>query len=260
LFCSKNIKKYVDIVLHMWYNKNVPRRYKITRPGDKGGRRKIMKAIRTVEWKTKDGRKIKAVIEVTREMNDNVAYADGWNINLGKKPYEAMTINITLDGKYIDTTYSGPTIVAEPFFQKDFITKIKGMGGYAKLSGKVIITEEIYNKIITAIAEATAEAGQDEEYKTYMNAKTAVEETARPAKEAREKELKETAIPQEAIEAYNRYRGDEDAAWEDANELAWSLIRQWTPYIEAQHGMHRGKLQRMINDAAREANYGINEG
>jgi hypothetical protein len=130
-----------------------------------------MKAIRTVEWKTKDGRKIKAVIEVTREMNDNVAYADGWNINLGKKPYEAMTINITLDGKY-----------------------------------------------------------------------------------------KETAIPQEAIEAYNRYRGDEDAAWEDANELAWSLIRQWTPYIEAQHGMHRGKLQRMINDAAREANYGINEG
>jgi hypothetical protein len=219
-----------------------------------------MKVIKTVEWKTRDGRDLKAEIEVIRKMDDNIAYADGWNINLGKKPVELMTINIALDGKYIDTTYSRPTIVAEPFFQKDFIAKIKNMGGYAKLSDKVVVNESIYNEIMAAIAEATAEAKQDEEYKAYKAAKVAAEEAARPAKEAKEKELKETPVPQNALEAYRRYRGDEDAAWEDSNELAWSLIRQWAPYIEAQYGMDRGKLVRMVTEAAREANYGINEG
>lgn len=90
--------------------------------------------------------------------------------------------------------------------------------------------------------------------------KLASAETAKDAQEATEKELKETEIPQEAIALYNRYHGDEDKAWEDSNETAWALIRKWEPYIEAQHGMDPSKMQQLIVEASREANYGINEG
>ena len=85
-------------------------------------------------------------------------------------------------------------------------------------------------------------------------------EASKIAKEAREKELKETEIPPEATRAYRHYHGNADKAWEDSNETAWALIEKWTPYIETQRGMDAVKLQREVTEAAREANYGINEG
>ena len=78
-------------------------------------------------------------------------------------------------------------------------------------------------------------------------------------KEAREKELKETKIPQYAIDAYNHYHGDEDKAWEDENETDWAMIGKWAPYIEAQLGMHPKKMQKIISESARESNYGVND-
>jgi len=85
-------------------------------------------------------------------------------------------------------------------------------------------------------------------------------EASRAKKEAREKELRETPIPQEALSAYRHYHGDADAAWENEDEAAWALIEKWTPYIEAQHGIDAQKLQHMLKEAAREASYGISEG
>lgn len=87
-----------------------------------------------------------------------------------------------------------------------------------------------------------------------------VAETSRIIKEAGEKDLKETEIPQGAIEAYRQYHGDEEKAWEDGNETAWAMIGKWTPYIEEQHGIDPQKLQREVSEAAREASFGINEG
>lgn len=79
------------------------------------------------------------------------------------------------------------------------------------------------------------------------------------AQAIREKELTETVIPVYAIEVYNRYNGSSEAAWEDENETAWAFIEKWTPYIEAQYGANKVKLQRITREMIREANYGIND-
>jgi len=219
-----------------------------------------MKVDRIIKWTLGDGRKAEAHISVTREMQDDIAYADGWNLNLGKKPYESFKIEVFIDGKFFERTFQYPQIVStDNYFGADFVAKVKSMGGYARLTDRIIIKESVYNDIINAITEATAEAEQDQEYKDYITAKAEAEKAARSAKEAREKELTETPIPQEAIDAYNRYHGDEDKAWEDENETAWALIREWSPYIEAQYGMDKQKLLWIAKKAVREQNYGINE-
>ena len=96
-----------------------------------------------------------------------------------------------------------------------------------------------------------------EEIRAAQQVNSAASQTA---KEARQKELKETIIPESALSAYRHYHGDADKAWEDENETSWALIRHWTPYIEMQHGMDSVKLQREATEMSREVNYGINEG
>ncbi len=49
-----------------------------------------------------------------------------------------------------------------------------------------------------------------------------------------ERELTETVIPTYAREAYRKYNGDADKAWENEDEVSWALISRWAPYIEAQ--------------------------
>lgn len=79
------------------------------------------------------------------------------------------------------------------------------------------------------------------------------------AREARRKELLETPIPQDALDDYNRYRGDADAAWEAEDETAWARINKWALYIETQYGMHPQKMARKLRETTREQNYGIND-
>jgi hypothetical protein len=219
-----------------------------------------MKSTKIVTWTAKDGRQAEVTIIATREMRTETAYADGWNIDLGKKPYEELRITLAVDGKRIEYAHQAPVVISEEnYYKKDYVAKVKAAGGYARLGDNVIIKEDIYNEIIKAIEEATTEANHDEEYAAHIEAKKVAEEAARPAKEAKEKELKETEIPAEAIKAYNHYHGSADKAWEDENETAWALIRKWTPYIEAQHGTDPEKLKRIASEVAKETNYGIND-
>jgi len=79
-------------------------------------------------------------------------------------------------------------------------------------------------------------------------------------KAAYQDKLQNTEIPADAISDYNRYHGSSEKAWAAEDEGAWAMIEKWSPYIEAQHGMHPDKFISTLNEAMREANYGINEG
>lgn len=46
--------------------------------------------------------------------------------------------------------------------------------------------------------------------------------------------LRALAIPSAALDAYRRYRGNKEAAWETEDEQAWALIGQYGPAIEIQ--------------------------
>lgn len=85
-------------------------------------------------------------------------------------------------------------------------------------------------------------------------------ETAAETTEVSETVSAEIEIPAAAINAYNQYQGSADKAWEAEDESAWATIEKWAPYIEAQRGMHPDKFKETLNEATREANFGINEG
>jgi hypothetical protein len=218
-----------------------------------------MTIVKLVKWTSAAGKNVEAKIEVTRKMNDNIAYADGYNINLGKEAYESLKITVSVDGEYFADSMCEPSVVDERYYGKEFMFNFKKSGAYALIGSKVGVRKDVYENIMATIAEATTEASQDEEYAAHIEAKKATEEAARPAKEAAAKELRETEIPATAVSAYNHYHGNAEVAWAKEDETSWALIEKWAPYIEAQHGMDTEKIKCIATEAAREASFGIND-
>jgi hypothetical protein len=107
------------------------------------------------------------------------------------------------------------------------------------------MTREDYD---AAVAEADAETRDRAE----------AEKRSAIAAKARERALTTVAVPDDAVMAYRRYQGDEDAAWEDENEHAWSLIREYAPAIEAQGLARPGAA--VIRRALRSEDMPVGEG
>lgn len=111
-------------------------------------------ATRTISRKS--GAKIE--ITLTRDVIDNISYADGYNINLGRKIDERTSIVLTMpDGK----RESGSTVnVLSPIpANKAMIAK----GAYAAL-GKACFSKDAYDEIVAALAELDAQVGKSDEY------------------------------------------------------------------------------------------------
>ena len=109
-----------------------------------------MKTARTVEIKMQSG-VVTLDIEVTRELREEIAYADGYNIPLGKKVHESMNIIIKHNGKKVADTNWMPAVI------RDVEKKRYPATAYAILGGKVILTESNHNLVTEAINAATAE-------------------------------------------------------------------------------------------------------
>lgn len=108
-----------------------------------------------------------AIIEVslTRDVIDNVSYADGYNINLGRKAYERTNITVTVNGKSAGgnrlEVLSGPA-------DKSLIAK----GVYAT-AGDALLGKHAYDAIVAALAELDAEVGKSDEYLAIERAEAA---------------------------------------------------------------------------------------
>ena len=196
-----------------------------------------------VAWTTRDGRKVEIKIEVSRELTDSVAYADGWNVNLGKEIVNVDSCVAYVGGKKVHSgkPFSVSTLPAAARKQLEAI-------GAVAVMGQLVLTQEHYTEIMDAIAEATAEAESDME---------AGDDTPADAKAT--EVLETTPVPAKALAAYRRYKGSAESAWEASDEQAWASIRRWRPYIEAQYGADPEEIKKMTNEAAREAAYGIND-
>ena len=109
-----------------------------------------MKAARTVEIKMQSG-VVTLDIEVTRELREEIAYADGYNIPMGKKVHESMKITILHNGKKVDDTNWMPAVI------RTVEKKSYPAAAHATLGGKVILTEANYNLVMEAINSATVE-------------------------------------------------------------------------------------------------------
>ncbi len=125
-----------------------------------------MKATREFNWTLRDGKKATCKIEVTRQVVDKIAYADGENINLGKETYKNTTIEIIRDGKVVATGNRIDTNIS---------ADAKKAGGYAQV-GSAVLLKEVCEKIAALIIEATEEAEKDEEYTEVKNEETEADE------------------------------------------------------------------------------------
>lgn len=81
-----------------------------------------------------------------------------------------------------------PAVVTEDGYGPADYAKIKAAGGYARL-GDTFISEDNYNTIVAAIAEADAEAAGGAEYEQVKAAEEAEEAREDARLEAQEKEL-----------------------------------------------------------------------
>lgn len=85
-----------------------------------------------------------------------------------------------------------------------------------------------------------------------ITARVARDEAIAAKRAADAHELRTTAIPASALDSYNRYHGDAEAAWAAGDESGWSAINHWEPYIEAQG---KGSIHadvRQMQEAAKE--------
>lgn len=118
-----------------------------------------MKATKTTEWATEDGRQIKIEVEYTKSVSDDISYADGWNINHGKKTYEGVEIRLYINGKVaIFSRYAPTPITKTTCTDYDKLTR---QGVYAMLGDK-LINKRPYDAIMALIAEAAAECTTEE--------------------------------------------------------------------------------------------------
>lgn len=119
-----------------------------------------MKSTKTAEWTTEDGRNVNVEVELTKSVSDDISFADGWNINHGKKTYEGVDVKIFVNGKRTVSSWSKPELITKTGYGRDYETLIK-KGAYARISD-TYINQKTYDAIMSLIAEATEECNSPE--------------------------------------------------------------------------------------------------
>jgi len=147
-----------------------------------------MKATRTVTWESK-GKVVKVEITKERAVRDNISYADGYNINLGKETFDALEVSVYVDGKWVTRGSCAPNVVTRQAYPSSY-DKIKAAGGYARL-GDAYINEDSYNLVMTAINELETEVAGNDEF-----AEVKAQEDAREARKTAALEAEAKAYAQ----------------------------------------------------------------
>ncbi len=117
---------------------------------------------------TKEQSGAKITVKAIREVDAKTAYADGWNVDLGKRTYETVSVTVQKGGKEIYCSDLN-------FFYKlteDDRRQFDNPLIFARL-GDAYIGEEIYSLICEAVKEAKTACQGDAEYAEVKAAETA---------------------------------------------------------------------------------------
>ena len=114
-----------------------------------------METTKSVKWESKSGMAIEAKITVSKNVNEVVAYADGYNVNLGSEIVETIEIAIYIDGKYHSKSNELPSVIDMTKIPAKFAKAFAG--AYARVTDTVNCDKAIYTEIINAVEEAIIE-------------------------------------------------------------------------------------------------------
>ena len=168
-----------------------------------------METTKSVKWESKSGLAIEAKITVSKNVNEVVAYADGYNVNLGSEIVETIEIAIYIDGKYHSKSNELPSVIDMTKIPAKFAKAFAG--AYARVTDTVNCDKAIYTEIINAVEEA-------------INEIKAIETTeAEKAVEAveNEKEAEEAAEEIEWAEKVMKEAAGRTEILNRANETEW---------------------------------------
>jgi hypothetical protein len=140
----------------------------------------------TTTTKTIDG--LTVTVKVTKKVSSKTAYADGWNVDLGKETYENTTITIEKDGKKAFCDDMNFFHVVDDRYNS---IRKQHPQAYARF-GDTYISEKVYNTIKEVKDEAEAACQEDVEF-------VEIKATEERKKEEQEKEM-------EKIETMERER------------------------------------------------------
>ena len=132
-----------------------------------------MKITRTVKWKTKAGQNVDVEIIRTRNVENEVAYADGQNIQTGKKTVDRLEIILNVDGVRRGSDKVAPRVITKSAFGR-YYEKLVQAGAYARL-GNMYISRDNYQMIMAALAEIESELTETAEYAEVKAAEAAKE-------------------------------------------------------------------------------------
>ena len=114
-----------------------------------------METTKSVKWESKSGMAIEAKITVSKNVNEVVAYADGYNVALGSEIVETIEIAIYIDGKYHSKSNELPSVIDMTKIPAKFAKAFAG--AYARVTDTVNCDKAIYTEIINAVEEAINE-------------------------------------------------------------------------------------------------------
>lgn len=113
----------------------------------------------------KSGAKI--IITMSRNVVDDIAYADGHDIKIGTTNHEWTEIKmIASNGK---TVKGNQVTVLDPKFHANDIAK----GAYAQIAPNAYMSQDAYDEVIAALAELDAELGKTDEFVANEQAEAA---------------------------------------------------------------------------------------
>jgi hypothetical protein len=125
-----------------------------------------MDVTKKVTWTLRDGRIADCSITVEAGTAAGTVQMGGWNAECAKKPDDLLFLEISLDGACVARSCSKPSVIAASAYSQPYVDQITAAGGYAKV-GDIVVTKDAYDAIITAIDEATSEAGREQDYAGY---------------------------------------------------------------------------------------------
>jgi hypothetical protein len=131
---------------------------------------------------------VQIIVTLTRDVVDNVSYADGYNIKIGRQLIDRTEIKTIMPDGHQD---SGSTVtVLNPKYDAKYIAK----GAYARFAPMAFVSREAYDWIMAALAELDAEVGKSDEF------------LALEAAEARKRQEGEAELERQAAERVARKR------------------------------------------------------
>ena len=114
-----------------------------------------METTKSVKWESKSGLAIEAKITVSKNVNEVVAYADGYNVNLGSEIAEKIEIAVYVNGQFHSKWNELPSVIDMTKIPAKFAKAFAG--AYARVTDTDNCDKAIYSEIINAVEEAINE-------------------------------------------------------------------------------------------------------